>query len=105
MATAKLNAELLSERCSLANEASALESKARQLRKRVGEIDALAVKELEKSGKASVKRCGFLLAWVDGRKQLDYRGELITRLGVDVVNGLIAKLKPPRKLQITPPAE
>ena len=88
----------------LVAEASALESRARKLRSRQSQIDAIAQAALEKSGKQTIKRCGFTIAWIAGRALVAWKDEFIRACGVEAADSLAANAPAKPKLQITPPA-
>ena len=101
----KLTRELLAERVKSHREASDLERRARSLRKRVEQIDAIASAELKASGKAAIRRAGYTLSWVDGRASVSWKDEFIRVAGPDEADRLAAEAKPGQRLQITAPAE
>lgn len=101
MATDRLNKDMLQERAVALSEAQELESRARKLRQRVAQIEAIAEAELVDSEKQSIKRCGHLLAWAEGRATVAWKDEFIRVAGVEAADELAKNAAPKPKLQIT----
>ncbi|XZE35859.1 hypothetical protein SH501x_001403 [Pirellulaceae bacterium SH501] len=92
----------------LDEEASELTRKAKTLRDRQSQLEEKFAVELKKSGKASMKRLGFLLAWMPGRATVQWAAEYLKECGAEKANQLKqaaadAAAKGEKKLSITPP--
>ncbi len=101
MAKERLTKELLQERAIALSEAQELESRARKLRARVEQIDAIAEAELIASGKQAIKRLGHMIAYVAGRVTVPWKEEFIRVAGVEAADELTKNATPKPKLQIT----
>lgn len=105
MANKKLTAEKLKRRADLDAEARQLESRARTLRKEQSQIDKLCEDELLGSGRDSIRRSGYTIAWTAGRAVVRWRDEFIRVAGSDAADELAQSATPSKKLQITAPAK
>lgn len=86
---------------------SALQRESATVRDEMSQIEKQLEAELDKSGKSSVKRHGFTLAFVPGRASVSWAAEYLAACGAEAVQRLkdAAAANARRVLAITPPSE
>lgn len=101
-----LNKEDLQEWRDLESRRKLLEREAKTLKDKADQIAEKFEAELTKSGKQSIIRHGFTLAWVAGRATVQWAAEYLRELGPDKANELKVKAAETaeKKLSITVPA-
>ncbi len=106
MAKAKITKEELAEWQDLNAKRLELEREARTLEKRCDQILEKAADVLRESGKQSIKRFGFALAWVAGKASVSWKDAFVSECGPDKAAELQKKAvnNAEKKLLITPPA-
>lgn len=87
----------------LRTEAGELDRRVRSLRAEAARIEKQAAEDLKTSGRESVTRGGWRLAWTARRVVVSWKDAFIARCGAEAADELLKSETPKPKLQISPP--